>query len=92
MRAILRESAHAGASIDAGSVIDHRSCDVQSESLPLYGRTIVAVCSSIGFHVGSFSTNGPTPEIAVRRLHEASEPTQAPPAMLRAILWGLVGS
>ena len=48
--------------------------------------------SSIGFHVGSFCTNGPTPEIAVRRLHEASELTQGPPAMLRAILWGLVGS
>ena len=48
--------------------------------------------SSVGFHVGSFSTNGPTPEIAVHRLHEASELTQAPPAMLRAILRCLVGS
>ena len=28
------ESAHAGASIDAGSVMDHRSRDVQSETLP----------------------------------------------------------
>ena len=47
--------------------------------------------SSVGFHVASFSSNSPTPEIAVRRLHETSELTQAPPAMLRAILWGLVG-
>jgi hypothetical protein len=50
------------------------------------------VWSAVGFHVARFSTNSPTPEIAVRRLHEASEPTQAPPAMLRAILWGLVRS
>ena len=48
--------------------------------------------SSIGFRVGRFSTNSPNPEIAVRRLHETSELTQAPPAMLRAILWVLVGS